>query len=48
MTGRLSEIKQLQKAIVSALESGDHGQVAGLRDQLARVRAEIASELEVD
>ena len=46
MADRLSEIRGIQKAIVSALEKGED--VAELSRRLARVRAEIAAEVEVE
>lgn len=46
MTDKLSEIKRLQKAIVSALEKGQD--VSELSRELARVRATIAAEAEVE
>jgi len=42
---RLGEIKAIQKRIVDALEKGED--VSKLRNELARVRAEIAAEAEV-
>ncbi|MEW6143360.1 MAG: hypothetical protein AB1597_09470 [Chloroflexota bacterium] len=42
---RIGEIKAIQKRIVNALEAGED--VSKLRNELARVRAEIAAEAEV-
>jgi len=44
-TDRLDEIKKIQKAIISDLEKGED--VSDLSRQLARVRAEIAADAEV-